>query len=91
MKNNRIEFRSEFIVEDGKIEECKKLILEMSKIVKVNEPPTLTYQIYFDKSEAKCIVHETYTNSEAEIAHSANMQRKHYFQRFFSLCKVSRV
>lgn len=89
MENNRIEFRSEFIVEDGKIEECKKLILEMSRMVEINEPDTLTYQIYFDKAETKCIVHESYTNSEAAIAHAANMQRN--CQRFFSLSKVSRV
>jgi quinol monooxygenase YgiN len=91
MENNRIEFRSEFIVEDGKKEECKKLILEMSRMVEVNEPDTLTYQIYFDISETKCIVHEAYRNSEAAIAHAANMPREPYCQRFFSLSKVSRV
>jgi hypothetical protein len=42
MENNRLEFRVEFVVEDGKIEECKKLILEMCKMVEVNEPDTLT-------------------------------------------------
>jgi hypothetical protein len=41
MENNRLEFRAEFNVEDGKIEECKKLILEMYKMVEVNEPDTL--------------------------------------------------
>ena len=91
MENNRLEFRAEFNVEDGKIEECKKLILEMYKMVEVNEPDTLIQQIYFDKSETRCIVHEAYTNSEAAIAHAANMQRKYYFQRFCSISKVSRV
>ena len=78
MENNRIDFRSEFIVEDGKIEECKKLILEMSRMVEINEPETLTYQIYFDKAETKCIVHEAYTNSEAAIAHAAKANLEIY-------------
>ena len=55
MENNQIEFRAEFIIEDGKIEEYKKLIQGMSKMVEVNEPNTTTFQFYLDRSETKCI------------------------------------
>jgi len=36
MENNQIQFRAEFIIEDGKIEEYKKLIKEMSRVVEAN-------------------------------------------------------
>ena len=64
-----IHFRAEFIISEGKTKEYKKLIKEMSKLVAANEPDTIGYQFYFDKSETRCIVHETYTNLEAVFAH----------------------
>jgi quinol monooxygenase YgiN len=64
-----IHFRAEFIIPEGKTKEYKKLIKEMSKLVEANEPDTIGYQFYFDKSETRCIVHETYTNLEAVFAH----------------------
>ena len=34
-------------------------------MVENNEPDTINYQFYLNKSETKCMVHETYTNSES--------------------------
>ena len=64
MNNNQIHVRAEFTIEKGKIEEFKKLIQDMSRIVANNEPDTINYQFYLNRSETKCMVHETYTNSE---------------------------
>jgi quinol monooxygenase YgiN len=64
-----IHFRAEFIISEGKTKKYKKLIKEMSKLVEANEPNTIGYQFYFDKSETRFIVHETYTNLEAVFAH----------------------
>ena len=36
MENNQI-FRAEFTIEEGKIQEYKKLIQDMSRVVEVNE------------------------------------------------------
>jgi hypothetical protein len=41
MEHNQIHFRAEFTIEEGKIEEYKKLIQEMSTVVEANEPDTL--------------------------------------------------
>jgi quinol monooxygenase YgiN len=41
----------------------------MSNVVKTNEPDTINYQFYFDRSETRCIVYETYKNSEAVFFH----------------------
>ena len=54
--NQIIHFRAEFTIEQGKIEEYKKLIQEMSRMVEANEPDTINYQIYLNKDETKCIV-----------------------------------
>jgi quinol monooxygenase YgiN len=64
-----IHFRAEFIISEGKTKEYKKLIKEMRKLVEANEPDTIGYQFYFDKSDTRCSVHETYTNIEAVFAH----------------------
>jgi quinol monooxygenase YgiN len=58
------------MIEEGRIEEYKKLAQEMSRIVEANEPDTITYQFFLNKSETKCIVHEAYVNSEAVLAHN---------------------
>ena len=67
--NNHIHVRAEFTIEKGKIEEFKKLIHDMSRMVENNEPDTLCYQFYLNRSGTTCLVHETYTNSESVLAH----------------------
>lgn len=60
MKNTHIEFRVEFTIKEGKLEEYKKLIHDMCRAVEANEPDTLTYEFYLNRDETKCIAHETY-------------------------------
>jgi hypothetical protein len=43
MKHNQIHFRAEFTIEEGKIEEYKKLVQDMSRVVEANEPDTINY------------------------------------------------
>jgi quinol monooxygenase YgiN len=69
MEHNQIHVRAEFTIEKGKTEEYKNLVQKMSRVVEDNEPDTINYQFYLNRSETKCIVHETYANSEAVIAH----------------------
>lgn len=42
--NNNIHFRAEVIIEEGKKEEYKKLIQDMSRAVEANEPDTINYR-----------------------------------------------
>jgi hypothetical protein len=51
MKHNQIHFNAEFIINEGKKEEYKKLIQEMSRMVEANEPDTITYEFYLNKDE----------------------------------------
>ena len=73
IKHNQILFRAEFTIQEEKIEEYKKLIQEMSRIVEANEPDTISYQFYLNRDKTKCIVSETYANSEAALAHNTGI------------------
>ena len=55
MKNNQIHVRAEFTIEKGIIEEFKKLIQDMSRIVDNNDLDTKNYQFYINRTETKCI------------------------------------
>jgi quinol monooxygenase YgiN len=90
LEHNQIHFRAEFTIEEGKIEEYKKLIQEMSRAVEANEPDTIDYQFYLNRSETKCIVHETYTNSEAVLAHNAGVASQTILPKIFSVSRISR-
>jgi hypothetical protein len=57
MQHNQIEFRAEFTIEEGKIEEYRKLVQHMSRMVEANEPDTINYQFYLNRDETKCMIH----------------------------------
>jgi quinol monooxygenase YgiN len=90
LERNQIHFRAEFTIEEGKIEEYKKLVREMSKAVEANEPDTIDYEFYLNRAETKCIVHETYTNSEAVLAHNVGLASQTILPKIFSVSRISR-
>jgi quinol monooxygenase YgiN len=91
MEHNQIHFRAEFTISEGKIEEYKKLVPAMSRMVAANEPDTINYQFYLNRAdETNCIVHETYTNSEAVLAHITGFASQTILPKIFSLAKISR-
>lgn len=90
MKDNIIHFRIEFIIKDGKLNEFKKLVRNMSKVVKANEPGTLIYSFYFDKDQTKCVAHEIYANSEAVLTHDNSHASQTILPRIFSISRISK-
>ena len=91
MKHNQILFRAEFTIQEGKIEEYKKLVQEMSRVVEANEPDTINYQFYLKRDdETKCIVYETYSNSEAVFAHNAGVASQTILPKIFNVSKISK-
>jgi quinol monooxygenase YgiN len=90
LDHNQIHFRAEFTIEEGKIEEYKKLVQEMSRVVEANEPDTINYQFYLNGAETKCIVHETYANSEAVLAHNASVASQTILPKIFNVSRISR-
>ena len=87
---NQIHFRAEFTIEEGKIEEYKKLVQDMSRIVEANEPDTIDYQFYLNKDETECIVHETYANSEAVLAHNNSVASQTILPKIFSVSRIAK-
>ena len=85
-----LHFRAEFTISEGKIKQYRKLVKEMSKVVKVNEPDTINYQFYFDESGTRCIVHETYTNSEAVFSHINGVASKTILPRIHDISRITR-
>jgi len=90
LEHNQIHFRAEFTIEEGKIEEYKKLVQDMSRVVEANEPDTINYQFYLNRDETKCIVHETYSNSEAVLAHITGVASQTILPKIFSVARISR-
>jgi quinol monooxygenase YgiN len=90
MKHNQILFRAEFTIQEGKIEEYKKLVQDMSRVVEANEPDTINYQFYLNRDETKCIVYETYSNSEAVFAHNNGVASKTILPKIFNVSKISK-
>ena len=91
MKHNQIHFRAEFTIEEGKIEEYKELVQDMSRAVEANEPDTIDYHFYLNRDdETKCIVHETYANSEAVLAHNTGVASQTILPKIFSVSRISR-
>ncbi|HKO40760.1 MAG TPA: antibiotic biosynthesis monooxygenase [Nitrososphaeraceae archaeon] len=91
MNNNQIHVRAEFNIEKEKIEEFKKLIQDMSRMVENNEPDTINYQFYLNTSETKCMVHETYKNSESTLAHIVGVASKTILPKIFNISKLNRL
>jgi quinol monooxygenase YgiN len=89
MDQNQIHFRVKLAIEPGKIEEFKKLVHEISRTVEANEPDTIDYQFYLNETETKCLVHETYVNSEAALAHNASVPSQTVLPKIFNVSKIN--
>ena len=57
-------------------------------MVKNNEPDTIKYSFYLNRTETKCMVHETYTNSESVLAHITGVASKTILPKDFQYCKI---
>jgi quinol monooxygenase YgiN len=62
-----------FRLNEGKLEEYKRLSAQAMEIVRTKEPGTLQYDTYFNEDQSECIVIERYRDSEAAMEHAANL------------------
>jgi quinol monooxygenase YgiN len=91
MNPNYLHFRAEFTIDERKTKDFKKLIQEMARAVQETEPDTMTYQFYLNnKDNTKCIVHETYANSNAAFAHFNGIASKTILPKIFEVAKIDR-
>ena len=62
-----------FKFHEGKREEYMRLSAQAMELVRANEPGTLQYDLYFNDDQSECMVIERYRDSEAAMAHAANL------------------
>ena len=62
-----------FRFHEGKVAEFKRLSAQAMEIVKSKDPGTLAYDTYFNEDESECVIVERYRDSDALIAHAANL------------------
>ena len=62
-----------FRIREGKLEEFKRLSDQALEIVRTKDPGTLQYDVYFNDDQSECVVLERYRDSEAAMAHAANL------------------
>jgi quinol monooxygenase YgiN len=91
MDYRQITIRAEVIIEEGKIEEYEKLILQMSGVVAANEPNTMNYKFFLNRDATKCIVWETYANSDSVFAHMNGVASQKILPKISSVSKISRI
>ena len=60
-------------------------------MVENTEPDTINYQFYLNRSKTKCMVHETYTNSESVLAHITGVASKTILPRIFNIARINRL
>ena len=58
---------------EGKREEYLRLSEQASELVRANEPGTLQYDLYLNGDQSECMIIERYRDSEAAMAHAANV------------------
>jgi quinol monooxygenase YgiN len=62
-----------FRINEGKLEEFKRLSAQAMEIVRTKDTGTLQYDTYFNDEQSECVVIERYRDSEAAIEHAANL------------------
>ena len=62
-----------FKINEGKLEEFKRLSAEAMKIVKTKDPGTLQYDTYFNADESECVIIERYRDSESAMKHAEHL------------------
>jgi hypothetical protein len=55
-----------------------------------NEPDTIRYSFYLNKSEISCVVNETYANSEAALAHAKGVASQTILPKIFKISRITR-
>lgn len=86
-----IHIRAYFDIEKDNVEQFKKLTREMTEVVKANEANTLEYRFYLNEDGTKCIVHETYVDSNAALAHNNGLASKTILPYIFNTATLDRL
>ena len=62
-----------FKFHEGRREEYLRLSDKATELVRATEPGTLGYDLYLNGDQSECMIVERYRDSEAAMAHAANL------------------
>ena len=75
-----------FRFREGKRDEYLRLSDQAAELVRAREPGTLAYDLYLNGDQSECMFIERYRDSEAAMAHAANLG--HLFDAVLSTVTV---
>jgi len=64
---------------------------ETSRFVEGNEPDTISYQFYLNKDQTKCLVHETFTSSEAALVHINSVESQTILLKILNVSRMNKL
>jgi quinol monooxygenase YgiN len=70
---NKVSYIVEFTIEEGQVDAFTSLASGYIEAVQANEPGTLGYQWYLGEGGTKCILQETFADSNALLTHLGNV------------------
>lgn len=70
---SNLQITARFKIHNGKLEEFRKVADQCLYVVKEKDNQTLQYDWYFDERQTECVVREAYPDSDALLAHLANI------------------
>jgi quinol monooxygenase YgiN len=62
-----------FKINEGRLEEFKRLSAEAMEIVKTKDTGTLRYDTYFNDDESECVILEVYRDPKAAVEHAEHL------------------
>ncbi len=84
--SNHVYWIIEAEVKDGKLDELKSLMEEMSEATKADEPGALNYEWSLSEDDKICHIFERYSDSDATMVHMGNFGSK-FAGRFMGVLK----
>jgi quinol monooxygenase YgiN len=90
MDNDALHWIVELSINDGKQHEFEKLAKEMSDMVRRSEPGTRDYKWFFYEKRNKCLVIETYDNSNSGLVHVRGEAINKIFPEILKVAKITR-
>lgn len=87
--NNQIFWVLDLAVKEGRLNDFRALMGEMSQSTRANEQGCLNYEWFISEDETTCSLYERYADSDALMTHLGNFGA-HFADRFMSCVDITK-
>ena len=70
---NEIQGIARLRIQDGKLEEFKRVVSQFMQVTRTKDTGTLQYELYFNEEQSECLVLERYRDVQALLQHQNNL------------------